>query len=161
MHFKSRPAIVFSEVALCTDALCAPTCCPFPPPHHAPGTVLGPQRGRSEPPTCPPRHNSKFCFSTGYRRHAFQDYFCCIHKHSFTCAPSYSCTPPQPPAPCPRVCLLPFSPERISRDSGNTDRSSLNEFPKSSTEKGSDLGDDSVLSSACRNTNQQQILVED
>lgn len=76
----------------------------------------------------PARHNSKFSFSPGYWRHAFQDYFCYIHEHSFPLCTFVL-------LPTSRACLLPFSPERISRDSGNAELLSVNEFSKSSTEK--------------------------
>lgn len=76
----------------------------------------------------PARHNSTFSFSPGYWRHAFQDCFCYIHEHSFPLC-TFVLLPPS------RACLLPFSPERISRDSGNAELLSVNEFSKSSTEK--------------------------
>lgn len=82
----------------------------------------------------PARHNSKFSFSPGYWRHAFQDYFCYIHEHSFPLC-TFILLPPS------RACLLPFSPEGISRDSGNAE---LLSFQKLHGES-SDLGDGYVI----------------
>lgn len=117
-HFWDCPVIIFSEVAVWADALCAPTCCPFFPIFLWDSS--GPYDGENlNHQTCP----------TWFQNLYFKIIFV-----------TYVSIPVLLPTLAPfRACLLPFSSEKISWDSGNTAAECKWAFQKLHRES-SDLG---------------------